>query len=161
MKGTKLLLYKDKLSGHRDTIVGVYSPHGDKGGILVSLSCDGRLKVWNLVNREFMLKRILYRNGKSQEDTGQKNEIGPLEYIESCLFNEKTVFCGYADGAIFGWNMKEGNLVYHFEGHDDKISSMVWLYPDRFVTSSYDQTLIFWDAMVVFFPNPRPAFQLV
>jgi WD40 repeat protein len=43
---------------------------------------------------------------------------------------------------------KEGTLVYHFEGHDDKITGMEWLIPDRFCTSSFDQTVIFWDALV-------------
>ena len=43
---------------------------------------------------------------------------------------------------------KEGNLVYYFEGHDDKVTGMEWLNPDRFCTTSFDQTLIFWDALV-------------
>lgn len=106
MKGTKVLLYKDKLTGHKESIVGVYSPQGPKGGILVSVSRDGRLKVWNLFERDFILKRVLLKNSKATEDVGQKIDVSPMDMIDSCLFSDKTVFCGYADGTICGWNMK-------------------------------------------------------
>ncbi len=147
-KTSKILLYKDRLTGHKDAIVGLHSPQGLKGGLLVSVSRDGRLKVWDLFEREFVLKRFLCRQDNAIEDTGQKVELGPLDMIESALFNEKSVFCGYSDGAIYAWNMKEGTLIYHFEGHDDKVSGMAWLTPDIFVSCSYDQTIIFWDALV-------------
>lgn len=106
MKGTKVLLYKDKLTGHKESIVNVYSPQGPKGGILVSVSRDGRLKVWNLFERDFILKRVLLKNMKATEDVGQKIEVSPMDMIDSCLFTDKTVFCGYADGTICAWNMK-------------------------------------------------------
>lgn len=108
MKGTKVLLYKDKLTGHKESIVGVYSPQGPKGGILVSVSRDGRLKVWNLFERDFILKRVLLKNMKATEDVGQKIDVAPMDMIDACLFSEKTVFCGYADGTICAWNMKVG-----------------------------------------------------
>ena len=148
--GSKILLYKDKLTGHKESIVGVYSPQGDKGGILVSVSRDGRLKVWNLLERDFILKRILQKNKNSIEDIGQKQEVltsGIMDSIESCLFNDKTVICGYMDGIINAWNMKEGALVYRFEGHDDKISGLLWITADRILSSSFDSTLIFWDTL--------------
>jgi WD40 repeat protein len=106
MKGTKVLLYKDKLTGHKESIVGLHSPQGPKGGILVSVSRDGRLKVWNLFERDFILKRCLLKNAKSPEDVGQKIDHSSMDMIESCLFSDKTVFCGYADGSICAWNMK-------------------------------------------------------
>lgn len=106
MKGTKVLLYKDKLSGHKESIVGVHSPKGPKGGILVSVSRDGRLKVWNLFDRDFIIKRCLLKHGNAPEDVGQKIDLPLLDMIESCLFSEKTVFGGYTDGSICAWNMK-------------------------------------------------------
>lgn len=154
-KTSKILLYKDRLTGHKDAIVGLHSPQGAKGGLLVSVSRDGRLKVWDLFEREFVLKRFLNRRENAVEDTGQKVELGALDMIESALFNDKSVFCGYSDGSICAWNMKEGTLIYNFEGHDDKVSGMVWLTPDIFVSSSFDQSLIFWDALVNFLLNTR------
>lgn len=148
MKGSKFSMYNYKLLGHREGIVGVHSPQGDKGGLLVSVSRDGRLKVWNVYDKKLLLRRVLIRGQDAPEDTGDKSEVGPLDVVESTLFSEKTVFCGYADGQIHGWNMKEGTHIYQFEGHDDRISGMTWLSPDRFISSSYDQTLIYWDAMI-------------
>lgn len=69
-KTSKILLYKDKLSGHKDAIVGLHSPQGPKGGLLVSVSRDGRLKVWNLFDRDFALKRVLIKGKAAPEDTG-------------------------------------------------------------------------------------------
>ena len=146
---TKLKFYKDKLSGHRDTIVNIYSPQGPKGGILVSVSRDGRLKVWDLIERGYIVKRILMKAAHAAEDIGQKVEFGPMDMVESVLFSEKTVYCGYSDGSIYGWNMKEGTLIYNFEGHDDAVTGLIWLTPDRFVSCSFDQTIIFWDVLVV------------
>ena len=68
--------------------------------------------------------------------------------VESVLFSERTVFCGYTDGSIFAWNIMEGKLLFHFEGHDDKVSGLAWITPDKFVSCSYDQTIVFWDALV-------------
>lgn len=150
---TKIKFYKDKLSGHRDSIVAIYSPQGPKGGILVSVSRDGRLKVWDLLKRDFILKRVLIKGNQAQEDTGQKVNITEMDMVESALFNERTVFCGYSDGSINAWNMKEGSLIYNFEGHDDIVSGLQWLTPDRFCSVSYDQTLIFWDSMVGLFDD--------
>jgi WD40 repeat protein len=158
---TKLKFYKDKLSGHRDTIVNIYSPQGPKGGILVSVSRDGRLKVWDLIERGYIIKRILTKAAHAAEDIGQKVEFGPMDAIESALFSEKTIYCGYCDGAIYGWNMKEGTLIYNFEGHDDAVTGLAWLTPDRFVSCSYDQTIIFWDVLVAADyrrPESAPAF---
>jgi len=148
MKQSKIRLYKDKLKGHKDSLVEVYSPQGNKGGLLVSISRDCKLKVWNLFERELVLKKFLNRHSTgSQADTDQKVELGSLDMVESVLFNDKTVFCGFGDGSIYAWNMKEGTLIYHFEGHDDKITTMLWLGPDTFCTSSFDSTVIFWDAL--------------
>ena len=44
--------------------------------------------------------------------------------------------------------MKEGTLVYDLQGHLDKVTGLVWTTPDRFISSSFDQSLIYWDLLV-------------
>lgn len=78
----------------------------------------------------------------------QKEAFDPLNLVESCIFNQKTVFCGYSDGAIYAWNMKSGDLIYKYQGHEDKVSGMEWIDPNQFTSCSYDQTLVFWDCLV-------------
>ena len=41
MKIVKTRAFKDRLKGHKDTIISLYSPEGDKGGLLLSASKDG------------------------------------------------------------------------------------------------------------------------
>ena len=148
-KFPKIYLYKDKLKGHKDSVTHLYSPQGVKGNILVSVSKDGRLKGWDLYGRGFLMRKVLVRGDHSVDDVGGKTETpGVFESVESAMFNERTVFCGYGDGAIYGWNMKEGTLVYDLQGHLDKVTGLVWTTPDRFISSSFDQSLIYWDLLV-------------
>jgi WD40 repeat protein len=151
-KFPKIYLYKDKLKGHKDSVTHLYSPQGTKGNILVSVSKDGRLKGWDLYGRGFVMRKVLVRGENAIDDAGGKTESpGVFESVESALFNERTAFCGYGDGAIYGWNMKEGNLIYDLQGHTDKVISMIWTSPDRFISASFDQTLIYWDLLVTQF----------
>lgn len=148
-KFPKIFLYKDKLKGHKDSVTHLYSPQGVKGNILISVSRDGRLKGWDLYGRGFIMRKVLLRGEAAVDDVGGKAETsGVFEAVESALFNERTAFCGYGDGAIYGWNMKEGNLIYDLQGHTDKVTGMVWTSPDRFISCSFDQTLIYWDLLV-------------
>jgi WD40 repeat protein len=50
------------------------------------------------------------------------------------------------DGTICMWNISTGQLLEQFQGHDDGISSMVFV-PDGFgfVTGSWDKTIKFWE----------------
>ena len=57
IKTQKTLLYKEKMRAHKDAIVGIYSPQGPKGGLLVSVSRDGGLIVSDLFERKLLLKR--------------------------------------------------------------------------------------------------------
>ena len=149
----RLKQYKDKLKGHPLSIVGIYSPEGEKGGQIFSLSQDGCLRAWNVYERRKLKKLYLKRSADkdidskdaSQSQVGDKQAFDPLDVIESCMFNKATVFCGYSDGSIYAWNMNTGTLIYQFQGHEDKVSALEWLDPNSFASSSYDQTIVFWD----------------
>jgi WD40 repeat protein len=157
MKALVLKKFKHRLYGHKESICGVFSPQGDKGGILVTVSKDGYLRAWDVFQKKKITTQSLNRDPERPvaegDDSSHKGseKFDPFEIIESCIFNQKTVFCGYSDGSIYAFNMKTGNLIYKFQGHEDKVSSMVWIDPHTFVSSSYDETIVFWDSMVSLF----------
>ena len=41
MKTIKTRAFKDRLKGHKDQIIALYSPDGENGGLLLSTSKDG------------------------------------------------------------------------------------------------------------------------
>lgn len=160
MKALKLKLYKNKLFGHNESICGIYSPQGEKGGILLTVSKDGCLRGWDVFDRKKISKIYLKRemkedNVEQAEDKSEKEAeaFDPLNIVECCIFNKNAVFCGYSDGSIYTYNLKSGNTVYKFQGHEDKVSDMEWIDNNAFVTSSYDETIVFWDSLVR--TNPR------
>ncbi len=135
MKALGLVLYKDKLFGHNGSICGIFSPGGDKGGILVTVSKDGCLRGWDVFERKKISKLYLHKDGgeSSLEETSGGKKAGafdPLNVLECCIFNQKTVFCGYSDGSIYAWNMKGGELIYKFQGHEDKVTGIEWIDPN-------------------------------
>lgn len=153
MKALRLRIYKDKLFGHNESICGIYSPSGEKGGILVTVSKDGCLRGWDVFERKKISKIYLQREPsdsehKKEEPSTTKQSFDSLNVLECCIFNQKTVFCGYSDGSIFAWNMKTGECVYKYQGHEDKVTGIEWVDPNCFATCSYDQTIVFWDSLV-------------
>ena len=153
MKALRLKLYDNKLFGHSEAICGIYSPQGDKGGILVTVSKDGCLRGWDIFERKKISKIFLLRNPpatvtEEDSETKEKEAFDPLSIVECCIFNKKSVFCGYSDGSIYAYNMKTGNIVYIFQGHEDKVSGIEWIDANTFVTCAYDETIVFWDSMV-------------
>lgn len=122
---------------------------------MVTVSKDGCLRGWDVFERKKISKLILDKekldspkDEEQQNSDRDKEAFDPLNLVECCIFNQKTVFCGYSDGSIYAWNMKSGELIYKYQGHEDKVSSMEWIDPNTFVSSSYDQTLVFWDCLV-------------
>lgn len=131
MKALGLVLYKDKLFGHNGSICGIFSPGGDKGGIIVTVSKDGCLRGWDVFERKKISKLYLNKDGvENSNDDKKPTAFDPLNVLECCIFNQKTVFCGYSDGSIFAWNMKGGDLIYKLQGHEDKVSGMEWIDPN-------------------------------
>lgn len=67
MKKLKSRAYKDRLKGHKDTIIYLQSPEGADGGKLYSGSADCAFRVWDLVERCTIFKGQITRaaNGVS------------------------------------------------------------------------------------------------
>lgn len=146
MKGLKL--YKEKLSGHNDSIIELFSPKGEFGGLLISISCDGNLRIWDLFDKKILTKYYLRRDpDNAYDDNGNLKRLDMKEYIEKAFFNENTVFCCYQDGSIWAWNIASGDLIYKFKGHEDKITCGLMINPTCFVTGSYDRTQAVWDSL--------------
>jgi F-box and WD-40 domain protein 1/11/F-box/WD-40 domain protein 7 len=51
MKKLKSRAFKDRLKGHKDSIIYLHSLDGPEGGILYSGSSDFAFRAWDLVNR--------------------------------------------------------------------------------------------------------------
>ena len=119
MKSFKLKLYEKKLTGHQQEIVAFNTPQGPEGGILISISKDSLLRVWDLFEESSKIKNYLSKftneegEGIETMDLSQEEREELEETIErdrkenplTCaIFNQKTVFCGYKDGSIYAWN---------------------------------------------------------
>ena len=141
--------YKSKLSGHTDAIVNIYIVYGETGSTLASISCDGNLRVWDCLNKRVDEKKYLRRFPEDQDEDGNLivKKLYASEYIDKACFNAKTVFCTYPDGSIYAWNMKEGELLYTFKGHDEKITDIIMVNDSTFATCSYDCTVVIWDSL--------------
>lgn len=61
-KIVKSRAFKDRLKGHKDGVISLYSPEGINGGILYSASKDRCIRVWDLINRKITIKLKLSRN---------------------------------------------------------------------------------------------------
>lgn len=53
--------YKNRLKGHKDGVITLYSPDGPESGIIFSASKDGCLRGWNLVEKKIMMKLFVSR----------------------------------------------------------------------------------------------------
>lgn len=137
-KGLKL--YKKKLMGHSDAVCDLFSFAGEMGGLLVSISCDGHLRVWDLVSEKFE-KKFLRRFPDEFDEEGTVKRLHTMDFIDHAGFTEKIIYCTYPDGTIYAWNMKSGELVYTFQGHDDKITAIIIINSTTFATCSYDHTV--------------------
>ena len=51
MKTVKSRAFKDRLKGHKESVIALYSPYGEKGHMLYSISKDGSVR-GNLYNDE-------------------------------------------------------------------------------------------------------------
>jgi len=61
-KTVKSRAFKDRLKGHKDGVVCLYSPEGLSGGILYSASRDRCIRIWDLINRKITVKLRVSRN---------------------------------------------------------------------------------------------------
>lgn len=132
--------------GHSDAVCDLFSFAGEMGGLLVSISCDGHLRVWDLVSEKFE-KKFLRRFPDEYDEEGNVKRMNTLDFIDHAGFTDKIIYCTYPDGAIYAWNMKSGELVYTFQGHDDKITAIIMINATTFATCSYDNTVVIWDSL--------------
>ena len=42
--------------------------------------------------------------------------------LSAATFNERNVYGGYEDGYISSWNLKTGETLYSYEGHENEIT---------------------------------------
>ena len=70
-KVVKTRAFKDRLKGHKDGVITLFSPDGPSSGWLYSASKDGcirsnflikYIKAWNLIDRLIIIKHLLSRD---------------------------------------------------------------------------------------------------
>jgi hypothetical protein len=54
MKQFQSRAYVNRLKGHKDVLVGLWSEYGLNGGVLYSLSQDGGFRQWSLIEKEII-----------------------------------------------------------------------------------------------------------
>ncbi|OMJ92964.1 hypothetical protein SteCoe_4185 [Stentor coeruleus] len=130
MKTIKSRAYKDRLKGHKDTILILHSPDGPEGHLLVSGSADGIIRAWDLKARTTKFKLQLERPEGKQE-------------ITCYSFQSSQVFVGYSDGEIVSYSLEDGHLIGIFKGHTGAITSIKHM--NNLITSSQDNTIRIWN----------------
>ena len=61
--------------------------------------------------------------------------------------NGRCVTSGYDSGEILIWDVRKGDLVAKWKGHDDGVSSLAFTPDGRgLLTASWDKTIAHWDA---------------
>lgn len=60
-KVVKTRAFKDRLKGHKDGVINLFSPEGPSSGILFSASKDGCIRAWDLVERKITTKLLVSR----------------------------------------------------------------------------------------------------
>lgn len=130
MKTIKSRAYKDRLKGHKDTILVLYAPDGVDGHILVSGSADGVIRAWDLKARSTKFKLQLERPSGKQE-------------ITSYSFVDSQIFVGYSDGEAVGYSLEDARLLGLYKGHTASVTALKM--DKRLISASQDGTIRIWN----------------
>jgi F-box and WD-40 domain protein 1/11/F-box/WD-40 domain protein 7 len=103
--------YRERLKGHRDCILTLFSPEGPAGNLLVSASADGVVREWDLTQTVPFVTLNL-----------QRPAVGCQ--LSCYYFQGLFAYAGYSDGGLCAFNLEGGTLSYSLRGHEDVINQI-------------------------------------
>jgi len=113
---------------------------------IISLSDDGKLKIWN-------------------SQTGQcelSSYVDSFDWATSfAILFEYKIVCGSMMGQLQIWNIHTKKFELRFHGHEDEITCCARISNERFVSGSMDGTLKIWNTQIYEFNKKELKCELI
>ncbi|WP_243292264.1 WD40 repeat domain-containing protein [Bacillus sp. FJAT-47783] len=104
-----------------------FSPEGDK---IISGSFDGHFRIFDVISKTEIVTPEAKTHGINNIDV---------------LYSGK-IATGSDDNLVRIWDMKTGEQIEEYQGHDSLVQSVKWAPNGEYLAStSYDETIILWD----------------
>ena len=95
-----------------------------------------------VIKNRFAHDSIILSNPYSNEDI--KDQVLSIAFSD----DKKMIIGGFRNHKVAVWNIASGNVICSLEGHRNGVTSVSFFGDDRYaLTSSYDQTIRFWDLL--------------
>jgi WD40 repeat protein len=134
--------------GHEDAVKSVAVTSDGRSAL--SASHDGTLKLWDLATGRLVRSLVTATaSGELIYDLAT-GEVLPSSYERFTAValtpDDRQVLAGSEDRVLRLWDLRTGDLLRIFEGHDDGVTGVV-VTPDgrSALSSSFDRTLKLWD----------------
>ena len=131
MKTLKSRAYRERLRGHKDTVLNLYAPDGPEGHILLSGAADGVVRAWDLKGRSVLFKLLLQRPDSNSD-------------IMFFNFTGTSVNVGYADGNICSYSLNSSELKCMMTGHVGSVNSILF-HDGKLYSAGQDGTVRVWN----------------
>lgn len=123
--------FKDKLKGHKHAVVALHAPEGPEGSRLISASADGMVRFWNIGKRECENKFVLVKSSARAQ-------------LLCYLFRVETLYVGYDDHSLLGYDMTTGVERLSLEGHEGAINALEASEETKVYSGAQDRTVRVW-----------------
>ena len=143
-QGDEQLVLRGEFTGHSGWVTGICTGNADRENVLVSVSRDRSLLIWDLT--------IDRMNGKITNVGGKARRAltGHSHFIQDVVLSSDNNFAltGSWDTSMRLWDLNAGRTTYQFRGHSKDVMS-VTMSPDnrQIISASRDKTLKLWNTL--------------